>query len=168
FSGGRGRLTRDWPEPEAVAFARRASLLGLPDAAVLVEPDSTNTGENLRRSAALLEARGLSPRRWILVHKPYVERRVRATAARQVPEIEAYVTSPPVEYEEWPSPRFPWPLLLRSLVGTLERMIDYPRKGFQMPEPIPRAVLEAGRALALRGYSDSAASVLFDRGAPTT
>lgn len=154
LSGGRGRRTRDWPVPEAVAFAERAAELGVPRQALLTEPDSSNTGENIRFSARVLEREGIPPRRWLLVHKPYLERRTRATAASQAPGIETLVASPAIGYEGWPTAGFPWSEFLRSLVGTLARMLEYPRRGYQVAETVPEDVLEAGRELVKRGYGE--------------
>src|SRR5918996_3502141 len=49
FSGGRGAITgRLWQEPEAERFARIAVDLNVPPEQILIEPNSTNTGENIR------------------------------------------------------------------------------------------------------------------------
>src|ERR1041384_6885970 len=48
FSGGHGAITRSlWIEPEAERFARIAISLGVPSEKILIEPHSTNTGENI-------------------------------------------------------------------------------------------------------------------------
>jgi uncharacterized SAM-binding protein YcdF (DUF218 family) len=57
--GGRG------PEPEAARMRRLALADGVPESALLVEPNSPNTWENARESARLLRRRGL--RRVVLV-----------------------------------------------------------------------------------------------------
>src|ERR1041384_1003781 len=48
FSGGHGAITRQlWEEPEAERFARIAISLNVPREKILIEPESTNTGENI-------------------------------------------------------------------------------------------------------------------------
>ena len=63
---GPGKLTADRPlfrdDPEAVVFARVAREMGVPEASIIVESRSTNTGENVRFTHALLRARGLARR----------------------------------------------------------------------------------------------------------
>src|SRR4051812_49817262 len=74
FSGGLGSITgRLWSEPEADQFAAIARGMGVPDASMLVENASTNTGENIIFTRQLLGARGLNPRSFIVVQKPYME-----------------------------------------------------------------------------------------------
>jgi uncharacterized SAM-binding protein YcdF (DUF218 family) len=75
FSGGRGNFTETWAEPEAVTFAERARRLGVPGEAVMLEADSSNTGENIRFSHRLLQEQNCLPQRIILVQKPFMERR---------------------------------------------------------------------------------------------
>jgi uncharacterized SAM-binding protein YcdF (DUF218 family) len=58
-----------------VLFAARARELGVPADKMLVEDQSTNTGENVRFSRALLAARGIPAQTLLLVQKPYMERR---------------------------------------------------------------------------------------------
>ena len=60
FTGGLGRNTEGLlPEPEAVRFARVAMECGVPETAILLEPESTNTAENILFTRRLLEQRGI-------------------------------------------------------------------------------------------------------------
>src|SRR5215203_4349329 len=60
FSGGRGAITRAlWDEPEAERFARIAINLNVPRESILVEVNSTNTGENIEFTKRLLAERGI-------------------------------------------------------------------------------------------------------------
>ncbi len=95
FSGGLGNLTREvWDEPEAEKFATVAREMGVPETAMLLESQSTNTGENVQLTRRLLERENLDPDRFILVQKPYMERRTYATFRKVWPEKDAVVTSP--------------------------------------------------------------------------
>ena len=75
FSGGRGNFTEGWDEAEATVFARRAVELGVAREAVMVETESSNTGENIRNSYKLLKNLDRVPSKLILVQKPFMERR---------------------------------------------------------------------------------------------
>src|SRR4030095_8069838 len=63
-SGNVGALTKDlFDKPEAEKFAEVALHKGVPATAILREPESTNTGENVRFSRRLLQERGYDPQR---------------------------------------------------------------------------------------------------------
>jgi len=59
FTGGRGSGTADLSVPEADAFFAelKTAFPGIPDGSVILENGSTNTTENVRFSAGLLEKR---------------------------------------------------------------------------------------------------------------
>ena len=102
FSGGLGTITRHlWSEPEADQFAAIAERMGVPRERILTENRSTNTGENVLFTKQLLAARGLDPQSFILVQKPYMERRSYATFMKVWPEKRAIVTSPKVSLDEY-------------------------------------------------------------------
>ena len=88
FSGGTGRLTEGWQKPEAEIFAEAAIRLGVPKEKILLEDKSTNTGENIQFTKALLDAENIVVQKIILVQKPYMERRAYATCKKQWPEVE--------------------------------------------------------------------------------
>jgi uncharacterized SAM-binding protein YcdF (DUF218 family) len=157
FSGGLGAITRHlWQEPEADQFARMAIDLGVPAERILIENQSTNTGENVAFSRRLLEERGLAPRRFILVQKPYMERRSFATFQKVWPGQELIVTSPRVSFDEYLARYSNGALtpedVIGIMVGDLQRIQIYPEKGFQIPQPIPSDVLEAYAELVRSGY----------------
>src|ERR671913_2447785 len=60
FSGGQGAITKGlWDEPEAERFARIAMSMNVPRECILIEVNSTNTGENIEFTKRLLGERGL-------------------------------------------------------------------------------------------------------------
>jgi len=154
-SGNVGRLTAgQFERSEAETFAYAAVRLGVPRSAILIEDASTNTGDNIDRSRALLASAGIYPARVILVQKPYMERRAWATFKRRWPEPELQVTSPPIPYDEYPTPGIPRELVINILVGDVQRMRAYAERGFQVPQPIPDRVWAAWEELVARGYTD--------------
>jgi uncharacterized SAM-binding protein YcdF (DUF218 family) len=153
-SGNVGRLTAGrFEKSEAATFADAAVRLGVPRSAILIEDASTNTGENIDRSRALLASAGVRPSRIILVQKPYMERRAWATFKRRWPEPDLQVTSPPIPYEEYPTPQIPRDLVINILVGDVQRMRVYAERGFQVPQPVPDNVWAAWEELVARGYT---------------
>ena len=153
-SGNVGRLTAGrFEKSEAETFADAAVRLGVPRSAILIEDASTNTGENIDRSRALLASRGIHPSRLILVQKPYMERRAWATFKRRWSEPDLVVTSPPIPYDEYPTPGIPRDLVINILVGDVQRMRVYAERGFQVPQPVPDEVWAAWEELVARGYT---------------
>src|ERR1044072_8843172 len=99
FSGGHGSITRTlWSEPEAERFARIAVDLGVPRESILIESQSTNTGENIEFTKRLVAERGLDLQKFILVQKPYMERRAFATVLKLWPEKEWIVKLPQASF----------------------------------------------------------------------
>lgn len=158
FSGGLGAITRAiWSEPEAEQFAAIAVSMGVPRDRILIENRSTNTGENVSFTRQLLADRGLDPHKFILVQKPYMERRSFATFKQFWPEKDIVVTSPRVSLDEYLAGYSNETLseddVVSIMVGDLQRVKVYPEKGFQIPQDIPADVWEAFEALVAAGYN---------------
>jgi uncharacterized SAM-binding protein YcdF (DUF218 family) len=157
FSGGLGSITRGmWSEPEADQFARVARGMGVPAERILVENRSTNTGENVLFTRRLLAEKGLDPAKFILVQKPYMERRSYATFRRLWPEKDVLVTSAQVSFDEYlesyANPELSAAEVVSIMVGDLQRIKLYPAKGFQIHQDIPAEVWAAGEELIRAGY----------------
>jgi uncharacterized SAM-binding protein YcdF (DUF218 family) len=153
FSGGLGNITRKmWKEPEAELMARIALDRGVPAEAIFTESASTNTGENILFTQRLLAEKGLNPRSFLLVQKPYMERRSYATFKRHWPEKELIVTSPQIPFDEYATPEVPMEQVINLMVGDLQRIRIYPAKGFQIPMEIPDAVWAAYEKLVGWGF----------------
>lgn len=157
FSGGRGKITsRVFDEPEAELFARIARVRGVPAEAILTETRSTNTGENVAFTRALLGEHGLAPERFLLVQKPYMERRAYATFERVWPGKQVRVTSPRVSFREYLSRGTHEQLapedVVSIMVGDLQRIREYPARGFQVPQEIPEDVWAAYETLVAAGF----------------
>jgi uncharacterized SAM-binding protein YcdF (DUF218 family) len=172
FSGGAGAITqRLFSEPEADRFAAIAISLGVPADRIIVENQSTNTGENVRFTRQLLAARAIEVQTFILVQKPYMERRTFATFRKVWPEPSICVTSPPVTLDEYLS-RYANDALsaddvISIMVGDLQRIRLYPEKGFQVPQPIPDDVWVAFRELVAAGYDRHLVEPIARRSGPS-
>jgi len=157
FSGGLGTITGGmWNEPEADQFAAVAIDLGVPKEKILLENKSTNTGENILFTKALLAARNLNPEKFILVQKPYMERRSFATFRKLWPEKYVLVTSPQVSFErylnEYGNPDLSSEDVISIMVGDLQRIKLYPARGFQIQQEIPCEIWAAYEELVAAGY----------------
>jgi len=157
FSGGLGSITSGlWTEPEADQFAKVAVELGVPREKILIENQSTNTGENVLFTRRLLAANKINVETFILVQKPYMERRSYATFQKLWPEKEVRVTSPQVSFAEYLTDYTNSELsgddVVSIMVGDLQRIKLYPEKGFQIFQEIPEEVWAAYEELVRSGY----------------
>jgi uncharacterized SAM-binding protein YcdF (DUF218 family) len=157
FSGGLGAITKHlWQEPEADQFAAIAVKMGVPRERILIENRSTNTGENVQFTKWLLAEKQLYPQTFILVQKPYMERRSYATFKQRWPEKTVVVTSPRVSFDEYLNRYSNASLssddVIAIMVGDLQRIRVYAAKGFQIPQEIPDDVWTAYEELVKAGY----------------
>ena len=153
FSGGLGRLTKEiWNESEAEKFATVALKMGVPQKAILIENKSTNTGENILFTQQLLKGKGLDLQSFIVVQKPYMERRSYATFKKHWPNKRLLVTSPQISFEEYPNNEITLEEVINIMVGDLQRIRIYPEKGFQIFQEIPTDVWQAYERLIELGY----------------
>ena len=154
FSGGLGNLTKGlWTETEADQFAALAMRIGVPEKSILVENKSTNTGENILFTQRLLAERNLDPKTFILVQKPYMERRSYATFKKHWPDKKLIVTSPQISFKDYPTEEIPLEKVINIMVGDLQRIKFYPEKGFQISQEIPTDVWEAYEELLASGFN---------------
>lgn len=157
FTGGLGRNTEGLlPEPEALRFARVAMACGVPEQAIVLEPNSTNTAENILFTRRLLEQRGIPHDRILGVHQPFMERRITAAMGVYWPEPQFSVTSPQVTIPEYLSKAKAQGITENAavsvIVGDFQRMDLYAKKGYQIPMEIPAEAWEAFRELVAMGF----------------
>jgi len=157
FSGGLGAITKHlWTVPEADQFAAIAVGKGVPREKILIENRSTNTGENVLFTKQLLAERGMDPARFILVQKPYMERRAYATFMKVWPGKDLIATSARVSLDEYlarySSDALSVDDVIGIMVGDLQRIRLYPAKGFQIAQDIPPDVWSAFEELVRLGY----------------
>src|SRR5262245_14750750 len=156
LSGGLGYYTsKVWSEPEAHKFRRIAIAKGVDAAAILVEDQSRNSGENITRTRELLDTHGIVLRRAICVQKPYLERRVHLTLKKQWPDCDFVLSSPPIPYEQYAQPDIiDFDKLVHELVGQVDRIERYPELGFTEETEVPEEVIVAKRQLIELGFID--------------
>ena len=154
FSGGVGKLTEKlFKKSEAEVFADVAMKMGVPKDKIFIESNSTNTGENIDFTKKLIEEKGLEADSFVVVQKPYMERRSYATFKKRWPEKEFVVTSPQIPYEECASELVSKEECISIMVGDLQRIKIYPEKGFQIHQEIPEDVWQAFEELVKLGYT---------------
>lgn len=154
FTGSTSPTTREqMPRGEAVHYRERALELGVPDSAILVEPNARNTGDNISFSRALLEENDIDVKSALLVSKPYEERRAYATARKLWPEVEIVSASTPMTLTDYVDSIGDARRVIDMLVGALQRLLIYPEQGFVVALPVPDGVMRAYDRLRNEGFT---------------
>jgi len=157
FTGGLGRNTEGLlPEPEAVRFAKVAMDCGVPECDILLEPNSTNTKENIEFTRKILEDMGIPHNRILGVHQPFMERRITAAMGVYWPDLDFRVTSPQVTIREYLEAASRQGVSANAsvsvIVGDFQRMDLYAKLGYQLPQHIPQEAWDAFHELVNMGY----------------
>ncbi|WP_059008481.1 YdcF family protein [Streptomyces specialis] len=154
FTGGNSPTTEArFPRGEAVHYREYAIELGVPAEAILLEPNASNTGQNITLAREVLAAAGIHPTTALLVSKPYMERRSFATARKLWPDVEILCASEPLEFDDYLKSIGDEKLVLDMLVGDLQRVIEYPKLGFAIEQEVPEDVHAAYEALIRDGFT---------------
>lgn len=158
FSGGYGRITKDFNDKsEAETFRDVAVRMGVPENKIMIETGATNTGENVVNTEKLLSDHGIQTDSIIIVTKPYMERRAYATFMKQRKKLprRIYVTSPNLSYEDhFADGTIAKDMFLNVMVGDLQRLEEFPKRGFQIEQDIPAEVWAAYDRLVAAGYTE--------------
>jgi uncharacterized SAM-binding protein YcdF (DUF218 family) len=152
FSGNRGRNTAAFASTEAETFERIARPLLPATTQVLLEKESTNTGDNIRFSLRLLAERSIDCRRFLLVQNPTMTRRALATFEKEKPGAAVTCLSPDRAYDDYLASPDEARSFIDDMVGNFQRILLYPRLGYQTAQPVPEDVLVSYRLLLVRGF----------------
>ncbi len=150
FSGGFGRLTEGvFEKSEAETFANIAKDMGVASDDIILEDQATNSGENVLLTAELVQHQGLDFRSFILVQKPYMERRSYATFVKQWPHPyqRVAVTSTKAEFSHYFNDDIDIDMVVRAMLGDFERIKSYPALGFQIEQDVPADVEASYQAI---------------------
>lgn len=155
FSGGLGKATDGkFAKSEAEIFCDIAVQLGVPREKIYLETESTNTGDNFKFTKRLIEKKGLKIDSFLLVHKPYMERRSYAAFMTNFENKKCIVTSEDVCFQDYMDRQSVEERCetINILVGDVLRMKVYAEKGWQIKQEIPEEVWQAMNALRKMGF----------------
>ena len=158
FTGGLGRNTRDlWTQTEAERFADIAMKAGVPEVDIIIENQAANTAENIIFTREKFESLNMKVRKFIGVHKPFMERRIFAALKVYWPDMDAIITSPQLSITEYIENSVKQGLdektVIDVIVGDFQRIDVYAKKGYQIPQDIPDKVKEAFKVMVRLGYT---------------
>ena len=147
FTGGVGAGSADLniPEEEAFGLVLRAEFPQIPSDAILLESNSTNTGENVRYLIAQATAANWKLAHVLLVATPFRQRRVSLTWQAQGPaDSEANPAPPPSSLaEDIALFADKHESLVAQLPGEIERLQTYASHGWISPIVVPLPILQA-------------------------
>jgi uncharacterized SAM-binding protein YcdF (DUF218 family) len=153
FTGANAPTTRDvFPQGEAVAYRAHALSLGVPEQAILIEPQAGNTGENITFTRRLLVERGIQASSAVLISRPYQQRRAWSTCRKLWPELDVTCASLPLELDDYVD-RMGVDRVVNMLVGDTQRISLYADRGFAIRQDVPPAVEAAYERLVAAGYT---------------
>ncbi|MET7548361.1 MULTISPECIES: YdcF family protein [unclassified Streptomyces] len=153
FTGDTSAATKErFPRGEAVHYREHALSLGVPDEAILLEPKASNTGQNIGFSREVLENAGIAVTTVLLISMPYMQRRAYATCRKLWPEVEPVCVSQPLAFDEYTKTHDDEKQFIDMLMGDMERVMEYPKRGFAIEQHIPEGVRDAFDRLRARGY----------------
>jgi uncharacterized SAM-binding protein YcdF (DUF218 family) len=138
---------------EAEYFRDIAIGKGVPTEKIIIENEATNTGENFQLTGELLNQLGHSFQKFIVVQKPYMERRTYATGMAQWKNKQLILTSENISFQDYLQKGIPKDRIINTMTGDLQRIKLYPSCGFQIYQEIPENVWEAFEELVAYGFN---------------
>ena len=146
-------LATPWDRTEAEMYADIAVSRNVPRDRILLEKRAMNTAENIRFSRELLEQRFVRPGNVILAVKPFMQRRTWATMAVEWPEMPATLASPAMTLDEYFTSELTPEKIIHIMMGDLQRIWIYARRGWSAPQRFPEEVLAAYSHLKEAGFT---------------
>lgn len=150
FDGNESAIAKKVTEAEY--FRDIAISKGVPKEKIIIENKATNTGENFQFTEELLNQLGHSFQKFILVQKPYMERRTYATGMAQWKNKQLILTSEKISFQDYQQKGIPKDRIINTMIGDLQRIKLYPSRGFQIHQEISANVWEAFEELVAYGF----------------
>ncbi len=137
---GRDAIPKEF-ETEADFYASLVESDRVLKEASVLEKEATNSLENVLLGMAVARNNGVNPKSIILCAMPQLLRRSCATFRKQFPEVTVRGSALPMP-QEWFTPR-----RVNRLLGKLERLDEYAKRGDIVKVEIPNDVLSAAEKI---------------------
>lgn len=128
---------------EADALSNILIREGVDKDAILLERHAKNTSENFWFTRELIESKNLDFKCFILVQKPYTERRTFLTGQNRWPDKSIIVSSINTTFEDYMGGSIQQKKILDMITGEIYRIAEYPKLGYFMEQIIPNQVMIA-------------------------
>lgn len=159
FSGNCGKGTEGViKKTEAEIFQDCAISLGVPNNKIIIEKNATNTYENFKYIKELLASYHLNPQSFLIVGKPYQERRARAIAGVEFADKTYSISSFKMSFDDFlnyvqENHFMSATDVINELVAEINIGLLAPSYGLQLYEEIPEDVLKSYHSLIEKGYN---------------
>lgn len=159
FAGGLGKITKNkFNKSEAEIYRDIAIANGVREEDILVETESTNTGDNFRFAMKILDESNIKYNKVLIVHKPLSERRTYSSARMILKDRELIITSFDMTFDEYLeilNKKSEWDIIneISVIVGDIQRLIIYPQFGWQIENFVPDAIIKNYYYLKSLGFS---------------
>jgi len=154
FTGANAPTTVErFPRGEAVHYREIAMEHGVPDEAILVEPNALHTGQNLDYTRDLLAERGIDVRSALIVSRPYQQRRAYATAMKRWPTVDVICSASAETLAGYVAAIGDPDRVINMLVGDTQRLTVYAESGDAIAQEVPATVMAAYERLVAAGYT---------------
>jgi len=104
-------------------------------------------------SREVLARAGIVPDTVLLISMPYMERRTYATCRRLWPEVTPVCTSASLTLEEYVKTVGDGVEVIDMMAGDLQRVMEYPKRGFAIEQSVPMNVIAAFDRLVAAGFN---------------
>ena len=158
FSGNCGKGTQGIiTKTEAERFSDIAIREEVPKDRILIEPQATNTYENYKYTKKLLIDNHLTPNSFLIVGKPYQERRALAIADIELANKEVTIASYNMKLDHYLEYVKSDKLMkvedvMNEMVGEISLIAMAPLYGLQSKQQIPDEVMQSYHNLIALGY----------------
>lgn len=143
-------LTEPLIEAEALKIILKKE--GVIESDILLECKAKNTSENFWFTNDLIERENLNFQTFILVQKPYTERRTYLTGLNRWPNKKIIISSINQSFKEYINGGIEIKKIIDMMVGEIYRILEYPKLGYFERQIIPDDILEAYNYLVACGY----------------
>ena len=142
-------------EERIEAEALKSVLLseGILEENIILEPKAKNTSENFWFTQDLITEMKLLFKTFILVQKPYTERRTYLTGLNRWSDKSIIISSIKTTFDEYMNCGIEKDKIINMIVGELYRIDNYPNLGYFDKQDIPKDVWNAYLFLLNSGFS---------------
>lgn len=159
FSGNCGKGTEGIIEKtEAEIFKNIAIEEGVPEESIYTENDATTTYENFKYIKRVLTKNNLNPESFLIVGKPYQERRALAIADIELADKEYNIASHNITVNDYleivkKDKNMEVEDFINEMIGEISLLMLIPKYGLQSPQTIPDYVMQCYRNIIEAGYN---------------
>ena len=159
FSGNCGKGTKGVISiTEAERFKNIAREEDVSDRKILIEPDATTTYENYKYIKKVLASNNLNPNSFLIVGKPYQERRALLIANLEFTDKKYEVASFNLSLNDYldfvkKDEFMKVEDVINEMVGEISLIIKAPKYGLQSEEKLPTKVIDSYNKIVASGYN---------------